>query len=111
MEPHQRAGVHVLQDHQQGDDLTIIRSLSRCQESDFTSQKDHNPSSENPVVSSAPVRSSLANRLKLSSNRLLSLDLLRGLAIALMITCNAQMDGAFFIMEHPDWIGFTIAGK
>ncbi|KAF8927752.1 hypothetical protein EDD21DRAFT_406269 [Dissophora ornata] len=48
--------------------------------------------------------------LQLSQNRLLSLDLLRGLAILLMITCNAQMgDNAFFILEHPEWIGFTIA--
>ncbi|KAF9389418.1 hypothetical protein BGX21_000095 [Mortierella sp. AD011] len=48
-------------------------------------------------------------RLQLSSNRLFSLDLLRGLAIFIMITVNAQMDGAFPILEHPDWIGFSIA--
>ncbi|KAG0271194.1 hypothetical protein BGZ95_001038 [Linnemannia exigua] len=52
----------------------------------------------------------LKSRLALSANRLLSLDLLRGLAILVMITCNAQMgDNAFWILTHPAWIGFTIA--
>ncbi|KAK3819035.1 MAG: hypothetical protein J3R72DRAFT_479974 [Linnemannia gamsii] len=51
-----------------------------------------------------------AGRLALSANRLLSLDLLRGLAILIMITCNAQMgDKPFWILTHPEWIGFTVA--
>ncbi|KAG0216802.1 hypothetical protein B0O80DRAFT_493590 [Mortierella sp. GBAus27b] len=59
----------------------------------------------NPETVTAPKR-----RLQLSTNRLLSLDLLRGLAILLMITCNAQTgDDVFPIMTHPEWIGFTIA--
>ncbi|KAF9539034.1 hypothetical protein EC957_005863 [Mortierella hygrophila] len=56
-----------------------------------------------------PTAGGLKSRLQLSANRLLSLDLLRGLAILIMITCNAQMDNAFWIVTHPDWIGFTIA--
>jgi len=95
----------------QSDDLTIIRSHSQNQESNLPSKgDDHLSTFDTPVA--APVRTRLSNRLKLSSNRLLSLDLLRGLAILLMITCNAQAgDNPFFIMVHPDWIGFTIAGK
>ncbi|KAG0050838.1 hypothetical protein BGZ83_004394 [Gryganskiella cystojenkinii] len=109
MEQPQQEDVNVVKDHQQNNDPTITRSHFQNQESEFPSMKDHPSISDTPVVSSTPVRTRLADRLKLSSNRLLSLDLLRGLAIALMITCNSQMDGAFFIMEHPDWIGFTIA--
>ncbi|KAG9071236.1 hypothetical protein KI688_008782 [Linnemannia hyalina] len=56
-----------------------------------------------------PTAGGLKSRLQLSANRLLSLDLLRGLAILIMITCNAQMDNAFWIVTHPEWIGFTIA--
>ncbi|KAG0244810.1 hypothetical protein BGW41_006368 [Actinomortierella wolfii] len=49
-------------------------------------------------------------KLSLPSNRLLSLDLLRGLAILLMITCNSQTgDVIFKILEHPAWIGFSVA--
>ncbi|KAF9938484.1 hypothetical protein BGZ67_010787 [Mortierella alpina] len=60
--------------------------------------------------SSAPKPSPKKKRLQLSANRLLSLDLLRGLAILVMITCNAQMgDAVFYILAHPEWIGFTIA--
>ncbi|KAG0342410.1 hypothetical protein BG004_005684 [Podila humilis] len=59
-----------------------------------------------PTVAPAPSR----KRFVLSSNRLLSLDLLRGLAIFLMITCNSQSGSEVFdILEHPDWIGITIA--
>ncbi|KAG0369869.1 hypothetical protein BC939DRAFT_497196 [Gamsiella multidivaricata] len=55
-------------------------------------------------------KSGIKQRLQLSQNRLLSLDLLRGLAILIMIVCNAQIgDTVFFILEHPAWIGFTIA--
>ncbi|KAG9320290.1 hypothetical protein KVV02_005908 [Mortierella alpina] len=60
--------------------------------------------------SSTPKPSPKKKRLQLSANRLLSLDLLRGLAILVMITCNAQMgDAVFYILAHPEWIGFTIA--
>ncbi|ORZ19179.1 hypothetical protein BCR41DRAFT_385805 [Lobosporangium transversale] len=49
-------------------------------------------------------------RLALSSNRLLSLDLLRGLAIFIMITVNAQNGPVVFpILSHPEWIGLSIA--
>lgn len=54
----------------------------------------HEVTAESPP---AP-RAGLKGRLQLSANRLLSLDLLRGLAILVMITCNAQMDGAFWIL-------------
>ncbi|KAF9579218.1 hypothetical protein BGW38_004613 [Lunasporangiospora selenospora] len=54
--------------------------------------------------------SGFKRRLQLPSNRLLSLDLLRGLAILLMITSNSQMgDSPFPILTHPAWIGFTIS--
>ncbi|KAF9948738.1 hypothetical protein BGZ72_009378 [Mortierella alpina] len=60
--------------------------------------------------SSAPKPAPKRKRLQLSANRLLSLDLLRGLAILVMITCNAQAgDAVFYILAHPAWIGFTIA--
>ncbi|KAF9136625.1 hypothetical protein BG015_003067 [Linnemannia schmuckeri] len=62
------------------------------------------------VAARAPRAGGLKSRLQLSANRLLSLDLLRGLAILIMITCNAQMgDNAFWILTHPAWIGITIA--
>ncbi|KAF9920421.1 hypothetical protein FBU30_009770 [Linnemannia zychae] len=63
-----------------------------------------------PVPRSQGNKAGLKSRFQLSSNRLLSLDLLRGLAILVMIICNAQMgDNAFWILTHPAWIGFTIA--
>ncbi|GJJ76006.1 heparan-alpha-glucosaminide N-acetyltransferase [Entomortierella parvispora] len=101
--------VHERQQPQhQTDDLTIIRSHAQNEESNFPSKDDSLATPD--ALATLPVRTRLSNRLKLSSNRLLSLDLLRGLAILLMITCNAQAgDRAFFILEHPDWIGFTIA--
>ncbi|KAF8930984.1 hypothetical protein BGZ47_000289 [Haplosporangium gracile] len=62
------------------------------------------------IAAPTPRAGGLKSRLQLSANRLLSLDLLRGLAILIMITCNAQMgDNAFWIVTHPEWIGFTIA--
>ncbi|KAF9901412.1 hypothetical protein EC991_006187 [Linnemannia zychae] len=63
-----------------------------------------------PTAAPGQATGGLKSRFALSSNRLLSLDLLRGLAILVMITCNAQMgDNAFWILTHPAWIGFTVA--
>ncbi|KAF9187354.1 hypothetical protein BGZ50_001996 [Haplosporangium sp. Z 11] len=74
--------------------------------------KDVAPISTTPPATTpdpAPV-SGLKKRLQLSSNRLLSLDLLRGLAILLMITCNSQAgDETFPVLSHPEWVGFSIA--
>ncbi|KAG0280839.1 hypothetical protein BGZ96_001413 [Linnemannia gamsii] len=67
------------------------------------------PETHDATAATPAPRAGLKSRLQLSANRLLSLDLLRGLAILVMITCNAQMDGAFWILSHPEWIGFTIA--
>lgn len=43
--------------------------------------------------------------------RFLSLDVLRGMALCLMIVVNTPGAGAepWYIMDHPDWFGFTIA--
>ncbi|KAJ3124436.1 hypothetical protein HK100_011234, partial [Physocladia obscura] len=41
--------------------------------------------------------------------RLVSLDVFRGLVIIGMIIANFQVDGAWPIMMHPDWIGFSFA--
>ncbi|KAK3828231.1 MAG: hypothetical protein J3Q66DRAFT_394535 [Benniella sp.] len=84
-------------------DLTAITSLSPV--STAGGHEHSTPETASPQPATATKR-----RLQLSSNRLLSLDLLRGLAILLMITCNAQVgDSVFPILSHPEWIGFTIA--
>ncbi|KAF9102185.1 Plasma membrane t-SNARE, secretory vesicle fusion [Mortierella sp. AM989] len=85
-------------------DPTVISTLSPALSTpaDGPEHNDLRPTShEVPSAPSSP-STGKKQRLKLSSNRLLSLDLLRGLAIFIMITVNAQMG-------HPDWIGFTIA--
>ncbi len=43
--------------------------------------------------------------------RFLSLDVFRGMALCLMIVVNTPGAGAepWYIMDHPDWFGFTIA--
>ncbi|KAG0250227.1 hypothetical protein BG011_008566 [Mortierella polycephala] len=72
-------------------DPASISALSPVS-SDTAVVKDVAPVSAAPPATTsdpAPV-SGIKKRLQLSSNRLLSLDLLRGLAILLMITCNSQ---------------------
>ncbi|KAF9161994.1 hypothetical protein DFQ26_003976 [Actinomortierella ambigua] len=67
------------------------------------------PSSEIETPLEAPT---LVGRPKLAlpSNRLLSLDLLRGLAILLMITCNSQTGSEVFeVLTHPAWLGISVA--
>lgn len=72
-------------------DLTVISTLSPAT---LTHNKEHvdehplplTPEEEQEAPRVAPAR----KRFQLPSNRLLSLDLLRGLAIFLMITCNSQ---------------------
>lgn len=48
-------------------------------------------------------------KVDIPKRRLESLDGLRGLAIALMITANYQLEEAFSQIEHAEWNGFTIA--
>ncbi|KAK9727996.1 hypothetical protein K7432_001400 [Basidiobolus ranarum] len=45
---------------------------------------------------------------KAKSKRLVSVDVSRGLTVMFMILCNYQPD-AFSILEHPEWIGFSVA--
>jgi len=49
--------------------------------------------------------------LTMTRERFLSLDVFRGLALCLMIVVNTPGAGSlpYYIMEHPDWFGFTIA--
>ncbi|KAG0207003.1 hypothetical protein BGX28_001653 [Mortierella sp. GBA30] len=106
-----------MEHHSQEDrqDPTAIPAYSPI--SSNTAVANSAPEHVSDAIAQAPDESAPATkpsinkkRLQLSPNRLLSLDLLRGLAILVMITCNAQMgDNAFFILEHPEWIGFTIA--
>ncbi|KAF9093679.1 hypothetical protein BGX23_003021 [Mortierella sp. AD031] len=93
-------------DHHQDDDPQILSPVS----ANTAVLKDAPLPPAPDDASLVPAQGRLKGRLQLSANRLLSLDLLRGLAILLMITCNAQMgDQAFWILTHPAWIGFTIA--
>lgn len=43
------------------------------------------------------------------SNRILSLDVFRGLVIVLMIIVNSQSDASYPVLLHADWNGFTLA--
>ena len=43
------------------------------------------------------------------SNRILSLDVFRGLVIVLMIIVNSQSDSGYPLLLHADWNGFTLA--
>jgi hypothetical protein len=73
-------------------DLTAITSLSPVSTAGGHEHGTPEPASSQPAAG-------IKRRLQLSSNRLLSLDLLRGLAILLMITCNAQVgDNVFPIL-------------
>lgn len=44
-----------------------------------------------------------------STNRILSLDVFRGLTIVLMILVNSQSSASYPILLHADWNGFTLA--
>ncbi|KAF9321880.1 hypothetical protein BG003_010136 [Podila horticola] len=95
-------------------DLTAISTLSPTT---LTDGKDNPHTDDHPLPltpetgeEDAPRVAPVRKRFNLPSNRLLSLDLLRGLAIFLMITCNSQNGPEVFdILEHPDWIGFSVA--
>ncbi|KAF9209872.1 hypothetical protein BGZ59_009922 [Podila verticillata] len=92
-------------------DLTVISTLSPTTLTHKTDHVDEHPLSLTPEEEQeAPKVAPARKRFQLPSNRLLSLDLLRGLAIFLMITCNSQNGSEVFnILEHPEWIGFSVA--
>ncbi|KAF9207180.1 hypothetical protein BGZ49_001034 [Haplosporangium sp. Z 27] len=93
-------------------ELKVISSLSPVSSTPAHDSEQSALKVTSPTEPSAPSPPSAGHkkRLVLSPNRLFSLDLLRGLAIFIMITVNAQIgDNAFPILEHPDWIGFSIA--
>ncbi|KAF9331792.1 hypothetical protein BG006_005378 [Podila minutissima] len=95
-------------------DSTVISTLSPTT---LAERKDNPHIDDHPLPltpeteeQDAPTVAPVRKRFNLPSNRLLSLDLLRGLAIFLMITCNSQNGPEVFdILEHPEWIGFSVA--
>ncbi len=47
--------------------------------------------------------------MKPINNRILSLDVFRGLIIVLMIIVNSQSSSSYLILLHAEWNGFTLA--
>lgn len=98
--PHRGDNASSSSNNQNVDDPQILSPVS-------TNTAVHKDSALPPIpepahdnVAMTPRAGGLKSRLQLSANRLLSLDLLRGLAILIMITCNAQMgDNAFWIVS------------
>ncbi len=62
------------------------------------------------LVVSAPVPSQQDSTVSAPSQRVLSIDILRGLTIALMILVNDPGDSlkAYAQLDHADWNGFTL---
>ncbi|KAF9422876.1 hypothetical protein BGZ94_008479 [Podila epigama] len=92
--------------------LAPITSGDEKERVNVTSTNNEGPLSPEIVIAPASTEEAPQprKRFQLPSNRLLSLDLLRGLAILLMIVCNSQNGPEVFdILEHPEWIGFSIA--
>ncbi|KAF9435432.1 hypothetical protein BGZ76_006298 [Entomortierella beljakovae] len=105
---------HTSQTRDDNRELTVISSLSPISsipinESEIISS-GHESSQVTSTSSSPGAGAGEKKFLKLSSNRLLSLDLLRGLAIFVMITVNCQMgDKAFPILNtvFPSFLFIT----